>query len=1581
MKIMKKLSAFMLSLIMIVGMVPVMAVKADSSSTASAITLGNKKWVDSSTKTEYTFPDAKANFTSDGQKIFCLSVSDGGYFVPSDDVDLGSGTDVKITGITQNSGSSVATDDIKKDGKYSSISVIDRSTDSVGVVTNEKIEKFLHSLVFYRNTTDTSKVQTVTVLGNQVKLDSNMTAMAIDGVIHYYKYVEYDLSDSTSTWYTAYNEAKSDAQKFNGMRGYLATITSADEQFYLYSNITTKNGDNNIMAWIGGARTKDGTMAFDAQSISDGVLNPGQVGKADMATKWRWVCGPEAGIQFWESTANGSGGSEAQNEDGKIVYNGWNTQSKEPNSNYTHYADPMETYNQEYALEYGFANKANWNDYSPYKVDRDLWGYEIKGYLIEYSPYTTKSESGTVETIEESEPKTIPDVKKITATETNSSFDVVATNPDNPDDSSKGVAGPTEDTASSAANKYVYNIVLDSDVDNVTLTPNIENMKITSIKKGTEDITSNVTDGVVKVKDVKAGEANKVTVEYVVHDDTANKDVTYVYNITRKASTETDATVDTADETPSGKEDKSNVSNADTTKAGKKIFTITVPNDQTDVTIITTPKGSAILGSTIQNELNGTAQIDANSTPGEIKVTGLLVGNNGTVSVDVIAQDEKTKTTYEYIIVRESGADAKTEVKDPISPSVPKIEDKGIEKDGTNTVEKITITVPAGQDELTIYPNPINGARMDTKYGTNGFEKVSGPGNVISDLANATKPGLTVGGLTPSQNTVVRVKVDSADGKSSKLYEYTIVRESDTTITPVDPKGTDTGKIKEDEDPSQSSTTTDIYKVITIPSTMNELKLIPSLPERADVTKLTEDGTDKTGDLDTEKSYVVKDIVSGQDRDVVYTVETPTGTINYHYTIKKDAAPKKTSTDATVDTDDKTPSGKEDKAKVSDPDTSAVNQKKYTITVPYDQTDVTITTIPKDGATVDSTIKKNLTGTAKVVEDVSVADSIKVKDLVVGSNGTVSVDVIAEDGSTKTTYVYEIVREAGKTNTITPSLPSDSTGTITGPTEDTTKTTDDDKHYTIVLPNGTDKVTMTPKINDGDKVTSITVDGSKVDTIPADGVYTVTEVTTDKPKDLVYEITDPDGNVKRYHYTISQEKKPEEPKKNDPTDRKDPTITDITVKTDDNITTPADVKIDNNNTNKTIDVTVPSNQTDYTFTPATKDPASKITEVTKVSGPAEISTSSDGKSFTAKGLDPKTPTIVKVTVTSSTGDTATYTVTIHRAEEGVTPDISVEMDGNSMNLQDLIPEDVKQNAKEILYHCCAHTVLAIDKDGTVRSIGRSNKYKSSLVHVIVKGQDNKWTDYTIYIKVNGATKKEEYGTLVDYKGLNYEITGADTCRVSSWKTNYNTKKKNIVIPDTIKANGKTYKVTAIAPGAFMRNSKIVTIKIGKNVQEVGNTSFVGLRKIKKFTINKKNKYLKVAGKSGNKAKMILSKNGKILYSMTNMQGKVTIPSSVKQITEYAGAGNVKMTKLVIPASVKRIDPCAFAHAKKMTYVQFKGKVPEMANNCVVDQMNYKKGNVYVPKKYYKQYKSAFQAASKKRYGIKQFPAMSHLKKK
>mgnify|MGYP004617069507 CR=1 FL=1 len=1282
----------------------------------------------------------------------------------------------------------------------------------------------------------------------------------------------------------------------------------------------------------------------------------------------------------------------------------------------------------------------------------------------------------------------------------------------------------TSDSGNSDTVRDIYKVI--------TVPETMDSLKLNVDLPDGAEVISVIDDGINKTyavaddksyttSGIAAGEDK--TVVYTVK--TATETVNYHYTIKKgnTKNTSTDADVATSDSTPSGKTDGSTVSTPDASEANKKKFTITVPYDQDDVEITTTPKDGATFEGNIKNELTGGASIIEGSKPGSIKIKDLVPGSNGTVSVDVMAEDGVARTTYEYEIVKEAApagkfdvtptnpdnttnpsegvtgptkdttaskgndyvykitldsdvskvtltpdmsnvtikdlakngtsvgsiptngvytvddikpgadnkvtikytvkdkagaestytyiierknganADTKVEDPDPSTPGIPKIEEKDKVKEGTDTVQKITITVPADQNTLTIYPNPTKGATMDTTYGTNGATKVSGSGNITGNKLSQTTPELTVNNLKPgdTNNTVVRVKVKSADGKSSTIYEYTIVRQGDTSITPVDPDGKDTDKIEEKKDPDHpdntTGTTKHYYKVIEIPYDMKDLELVPNLPDGATVTGIKEGDVSKT--VPANNKYKVEDIVYGQDRTVEYTIQNGTTTEIYHYTIKKLAANNDTSIDTNVP--DKTPTDPSDDVTVdnSTPSkTEVINGKTETVKdiivkVPYKNTSVTLEPKVKeatsniDTAYGDNGIKKDqLQGTANVTEDSAIdltnkkSGTITIDNLECGKENIVSIRVVAEDGSS-CIYRYKVTRENGKTNTITPSLPSDSTGTITGPTEDTTKTTDNDKYYTVVLPNGTDKVTMTPDINTGDKVTSITVDGTKVDTIPADGVYTVTEVTPDKAKDLVYEITDPSGNVTKYHYTISQEKKPEEPKKDTPVDKKDPTITDVTVKTEDNTTTPADVKIDNNNANKTIDISVPSNQTDYTFTPATKDPSSKITEVAKVSGPAEVSTSSDGKSFTAKGLDPKTPTIVKVTVTSSTGDTATYTVTIHRAEEGVTPDISVEMNGGSLDLNSLIPEDVRKNAKEILYHCCAHTVLAIDKNGTVRSIGRSNKYKSSLVHVIVKGQDNKWTDYTIYVKVNGATKKEEYGTLVDYKGLNYEITGADTCRVSSWKTNYNTKKKNIVIPDTIKANGKTYKVTAIAPGAFMRNSKIVTIKIGKNVQEIGNTSFVGLRKIKKFTISKKNKYLKVAGKSGNKAKMILSKNGKILYSMTNMQGSVTIPKSVKQITEYAGAGNVKMTKLVIPASVKRIDPCAFAHAKKMTYVQFKGKVPEMANNCVVDQMNYKKGKVYVPKKFYKQYKSAFQAASKKRYGIKQFPAMSRLKKK
>ena len=47
------------------------------------------------------------------------------------------------------------------------------------------------------------------------------------------------------------------------------------------------------------------------------------------------------------------------------------------------------------------------------------------------------------------------------------------------------------------------------------------------------------------------------------------------------------------------------------------------------------------------------------------------------------------------------------------------------------------------------------------------------------------------------------------------------------------------------------------------------------------------------------------------------------------------------------------------------------------------------------------------------------------------------------------------------------------------------------------------------------------------------------------------------------------------------------------------------------------------------------------------------------------------------------------------------------------------------------------------------------------------------------------------------------------------------KQTKIAVPDSIKINGATYKVTSIAKSAFKNNKKLKTVTIGKNVSKIG----------------------------------------------------------------------------------------------------------------------------------------------------------------
>lgn len=124
---------------------------------------------------------------------------------------------------------------------------------------------------------------------------------------------------------------------------------------------------------------------------------------------------------------------------------------------------------------------------------------------------------------------------------------------------------------------------------------------------------------------------------------------------------------------------------------------------------------------------------------------------------------------------------------------------------------------------------------------------------------------------------------------------------------------------------------------------------------------------------------------------------------------------------------------------------------------------------------------------------------------------------------------------------------------------------------------------------------------------------------------------------------------------------------------------------------------------------------------------------------------------------------------------------------------------------------------------------------------------------------------------------------------------------NIVIPEKVKHNGKTYKVTAIDRETFMGNSELESVIIPKSVKTIGNGAFAQCYSLKTVVLPPD-----------------LTEINDYMFSESNIR-EIKIPEKVKSIGQ-AAFNNCPLKSIEIPNSVKTIGKSAFSACRWMEKV-------------------------------------------------------------
>lgn len=152
------------------------------------------------------------------------------------------------------------------------------------------------------------------------------------------------------------------------------------------------------------------------------------------------------------------------------------------------------------------------------------------------------------------------------------------------------------------------------------------------------------------------------------------------------------------------------------------------------------------------------------------------------------------------------------------------------------------------------------------------------------------------------------------------------------------------------------------------------------------------------------------------------------------------------------------------------------------------------------------------------------------------------------------------------------------------------------------------------------------------------------------------------------------------------------------------------------------------------------------------------------------------------------------------------------------------------------------------KDGSLKpSLEDSKKTKYAIEFIPSDTKNYTTTDAEIVITViadnkgneNSSTKPSvKKGDVYKLGNGIYKVTSISTKTVSYTGCKKNSA-KTVKIPNSIKIDGKIYKVTTISANALKNNKRLQKVTIGSNITSIGKNAFHNCKKLKKIIVNSK----------------------------------------------------------------------------------------------------------------------------------------------